>query len=254
MMADERGGSNGNVKGLKRKITAVFVIIILLLVIIFVGVGIKMITSPPPTKIGKITVDIFKREANVTVELVMDSGIDIEDSDLSLQFSDRELPLTIEGHELSTRISIIEFEMLMELRSANITGEIIARSILPFDISETIRKEIDLSFLADIGDGIEVDEINTTIHSLALTRAEIGFTVDMERDVHLTAENTDADLYASLNVYKCTVENLVIKPDGSGYGSILVPFSAIILLSLSTQNITLEFWGISFEFPFSLSG
>lgn len=254
MDGNGRGRRKKDAKDLKKKVTAVIAVFILLIVILFVGVGIKFITSPPTTEIGKITVDVYKREANVTVELLLDDDIDIEDSSLYLQFSERELPLNIDGHVLSTSISIIEFERLMDLRSANITGDLLVKSSLPFDIRDSIRKEIDLSFLADIGDGIDVTGLNTTIHSLAFTRAEIEFTVDMERDVHLTGENTEAKLYTSLITYDCTIEEIEIKPDGSGYGSILVPFSAIILLSLSTQIITLEFWGISFEFPFSFNG
>ncbi|MGA1822406.1 MAG: hypothetical protein ACMUIG_07760 [Thermoplasmatota archaeon] len=249
-----KGRIGDDPKSMRIRITAVIAVFVLLMGLLFLGILVKIITSPPSPEIGMITVDINGREANVTVELLMDGDIDIEDSSLSLQFNEREIPLDIDGHVLLGKISKVEFERLMELRSANITGDLVAKSSLPFDIRDDIREEIDLSFLADIGEDIEISGINTTIHSLAYTRAEIEFTVEMEKDVHLKGEDTEAKLYASINTYDCDIEEVEIKPDGSGSGSILVPFSAIIFLSLSTQNITLEFWGISFTFPFSISG
>ena len=106
---------NDDGKGLKMKITAVFAVFILLVIILFAAAGIILITTPPSPGIGKITVDIYKREANVTVELLLDDDVDIEDSSLSLQFADRDLPLEINGHVLSGKIGIIEFRTLMDL-------------------------------------------------------------------------------------------------------------------------------------------
>lgn len=227
------------------------VIITTVLIISVLSIALMLILNPR-VEVGLVEVEIHGDDAEVLVHMEMVPEFDISGSRLRLEFDNRSFPMEVKGAIIKTQLRSGEFRELMDAGYGNITGEVKAKFL--FSTSRNIKETVDLTFLAKLGESIEVSSVDTEIISLSTVEAKVEFTAEVQRDVKIRANDTEAELTTSTGNYTCLVKNLVLNPDDKGVGDIQMPMAAILSLALRNSTMRIDLWGIVILIDFPVSG
>lgn len=235
----------------RSKILLAFVLVMIILTIPL-GFISYIILSNPSVEVGLIEVDIDGEEAHVTAHLDMKPKFDISGSELWMEFRNYSFEMDIEDHSLSTVLTNVQFKNLMDAGYANITGEVVVDGIIT--IRKDIGERIDLTFLSELGETIDVKSVKSHFVSLETVTANITFTAEIERELLIRAYDTNANVTTSSGTYGCRVRDLLLTSDGVGTGELVMPMAAVLSVALINSTMTVDLWGIiiSMEYPINV--
>ena len=224
-------------------LTGVMVIILLLLTSLLI-----VLNTSPTIELGELNIDIRSDRCNVTAKLLFSPDIETRNEHLVLVLENAALPINYSEGLAVVILEEDQFREIMDEEEIRIVGEVEARPLPFWQRNEKVDQTLDLSFISDLVDSIEISNMKLEPSPPTSILLEFDLTADIEHDVTIRIIDTEAKIRAGTSEHAVLIKDLLISTDMIGHGSIEVRSSTLLALSLYPGNVEIDAWGITVEF------
>jgi hypothetical protein len=245
---DERG--NGQL----RWFLAGGAIVLAVIIVISIASVIMLVNMEPDVEVRSVLVNIEGKEANVSAWFSYNPDADTKNEDLFIRFQKGDVDLNREGDGFWAILDSSQFREIIENETIRVLGKVEVEPIPTIDLRRDVDSMVDLSFLSEILNSVELDDFEISTRAPSTTIVDFDLTVTMNKDVNIYAKNTTADIIAGEHVYEVDLTELELLSDGTGYGRVEMPTSTLFQLALWTDEVMIDAWGLKAEFAFPVTG
>ncbi|MGA1866543.1 MAG: hypothetical protein ACMUFK_03645 [Thermoplasmatota archaeon] len=247
-----RKSKSGGIELDRKRMIIIILAIASALVLITALAVILVILIPHDVSIdvGAVTIDIDGDECNVSAEFCYDPDLDVEAGPLWVRLEGGDVPL---GNVDRTVFAILDEEQFAEIvreEEISVHGTVSYRSMIGTRHDRDIDTMVDLSFLGEVLSGIEIENVTLSTRFPLITVVNFDLTAEMEREVNLYANNTEATISNGISEGKIDLRHLELTNAGVGHGKVEMPTTTLLALGLWGRNVTVEAWGLDVEFVF----
>ncbi|MFW3146518.1 MAG: hypothetical protein ACMUIE_06880 [Thermoplasmatota archaeon] len=232
-----------------RLITAAITAFLLLLFIAATTLTL-LVVKRPTWELGEILIDIDEGVCNISAEFVYKPEIETSNEDLELVLETGSVPLDYSRGRAETSLVEDQFREIIIKEEALIRGELDAEVLPLIEVHRSVDEIMDLSFIGDLLDSIEV--LNTNVTPLEVTLlVDFDISASIREDVTIHINETPAKIIAGPLEYEIMVRELTIFTDDMGHGQVEIRSSALLALSLFPDDVNIDAWGLMVEFDIS---
>lgn len=206
----------------------------------------------PDFELGSLDIRISNERCNVSARLWFDPDIRTSNEDLDLVLEEELLP--IDYNDTTARVTLNEshFREIMEEEEIRIKGSTDARPLPFWKMTRDIDEKVDLSFISDLVDSIEISNIGIDRGGSGGLKLTFDLTAEIEKDVSIIIENTEALLYTGTVEHIVEIVDLRISSKETGIGEVEMDTSTFLSAALAPDDLRIDAWGIEVDFVLPL--
>jgi len=228
--------------------------IILFILLISTCAVLILRTLEPTVEVMSVMVNIEGGEANVSARFRYSPDVDTKNEELFIRFEDEDVDLNREGSGFWAVLDKAQFREIIENETVRVIGKVEVEPIPSFDLERDVDSRVDLSFLGDILDSVEIGDVDISIRVPSTTVVDFDLTVTMSRDVNIFARNTTAEITAGDRSFEVDLTDLELLSDGTGHGRVEMPTGTLFQLALWGDEVMIDAWGLQTGFEFPVTG
>lgn len=235
---------------LRARLTAAAIVVLLMLLLLAATTLTVLVVKRPTWELGGILIDIDRGICNISAEFVYKPEIRTSNEDLDLVLETGTVPLNYSKGRAEASLVEKQFREIIDKEEASIKGELDAEVLPLIEVHRSIDEVMDLSFIGDLLDSIEV--LNSEITPLDVSvLVDFDIEAGIREDVTIHIMETPAKITAGFLEYDIMVKDLTIHTDEIGHGQVEIGSSALLALSLFPDDVNIDAWGLLVEFDIS---
>lgn len=218
--------------------------IVIILVASVTGGIIYIAAKNVDAEVGLIQVSIDGDEAFISVELTIKPDTDADISDLTLELDQGPANADYIDGYLEVVLDEYQFREILEKDTVDVKGKA-KIPVGPFNVGSSFREEVDVSFIREISNSLNVTDVNVNFTLFSRTEVDFRLNANVTRDFDLYINNTEASLISPAGSFSATVMSLNYRTGEEGTARISIPAISVLGLALYHRDIQIECWGIT---------